>query len=74
MPGKLCNGTPTDQPYISNSRAYCEGRAAAVAGALITTNPHALEPDKSFWDDGWNSYNGGVGTPFQDCCADPGYA
>ncbi len=25
MPGSLCNGVPTDQPYVKRSNSYCRG-------------------------------------------------
>ena len=75
MPSKLCNGQALQTPYLRQSNAYCEGREAATAGAAKTTNPHpdAIE-DHVDWDNGWDSYNGGTGTAFQDCCASPGYS
>lgn len=75
MAGKVCKGDTTN-PKLKESRAYCEGRAAAVAGALISTNPHAdtASADHVAWDAGHASYNGGVGSPeAQDCCADLAY-
>lgn len=75
MAGSLCDGTPTNQPYVNASRAYCEGRAVAVAGGLIGDNPHATgSEDGTAWAKGFNSYNGGVGAAqAQDCCADVAY-
>ena len=75
MAGKHCNGTATDQPYVRESKAYCEGRAAATAGALVGTNPHpATSRDGVLWIAGFDSYAGGVGSALpQDCCADPAY-
>lgn len=32
-----CNGTGTDQPYLRESKAYCEGRALAAAGQQALT-------------------------------------
>lgn len=71
MPGKLCNGT-TDVVLPRNSRAYCEGRAAAVAGALVGTNPHpANTPDNVAWAAGHASHTADPATlPARDCCAD----
>ena len=75
MAGKICKGDTTN-PKIRESRAYCEGRAAATGGALKTTNPHAdtASDDHVAWDSGWDSYAAGVGTALpQDCCADVAY-
>ncbi len=36
MPGKLCNGVAADQPYVNDSKAYCEGRGYATGGGAIT--------------------------------------
>lgn len=77
MAGKLCYGQSNAEvphnPILST--AYCEGRAAAVAGELVTANPHtAGTPEYIAWDNGWDSYNGGVGSPLaRDCCADLAY-
>lgn len=62
MPGKLTMGldslsvgTQSDKSKVA--RAYCEGRAAAAAGALISTNPNTAQgaKDEAFiaWDQGW---------------------
>lgn len=68
---KLCNGVPTDQPIPRNATAYCEGRRAAAAGALVGTNPHALDPDSANWIRGFDSWTADpAGLPVQDCCAD----
>ena len=75
MAGKQCMGN-TDVPNdVALSRAYCEGRNAAYAGDLITTNPHPSgTPAADAWDRGWNSYNAGVGTALpQDCCDKPAF-
>ena len=74
MPGSLCHGEPTDGQVLRQSKAYCEGRSAAVAGTLKANNPFtAGTVEATRWDAGHDSYNGGVGTPFRDCCADLGY-
>ena len=75
MPAKFCNGEANDTPYLRESIAYCEGRTAATTGAAQNTNPHpAGTDDNGYWDAGWLSYNGGLGTPFIDCCPYPGYS
>ena len=62
MPGKLTLGldslsvgTQSDKSKVA--RAYCEGRAAAAAGALIGTNPNTAQGAKevawSSGDQGW---------------------
>ena len=68
---KLCNGVPTDQPTLRESRAYCEGREAAAQGALIGTNPHpASDRDHVLWDSGHASWSADpTGVQTQDCCA-----
>lgn len=75
MPGKLCNGTATDSPKLKESKAYCEGRKAAIDGDALGDNPHPVgESDHDAWDAGHASYAGGVGTALpRDCCADLGY-
>ena len=76
MPGKFCNGVPADQPYVRESRAYCEGREAAYGGAVLGDNPHPVGTrDHDLWDSGHASYAGGVGSPLaQDCCPRPAYS
>ncbi len=67
---KRCNGVATDSPTIRNTVAYCEGRAAAAAGALVGTNPHASEPDATNWANGHESWTADpAGFPSRDCCA-----
>ena len=78
MSGKLCWGTTnaTVVPKDADlARAYCEGRKAAVDSELVTANPHtAGTPEYIAWDDGWDSYNAGVGSALpRDCCADLAY-
>lgn len=72
MSGKVCKGD-TENPKLRESRSYCEGRAAAIAGDLKTTNPHAdtASDDHVAWDDGWDSHGGGTAWA-RDCCADLG--
>ena len=70
--GKQCNGVPTDTPTPRNSRAYCEGRDAAAAGALIGTNPHFDGVDGDNWARGHASWTDDpAGGPPGDCCATP---
>ncbi len=66
-----CDGT-IEVPKLRESKAYCEGRAAAAAGALVGTNPFpATTPDNLAWDRGWDSWGADPSTgPGQDCCAD----
>lgn len=72
--GNRCNGVPLDQPFVNESRAYCEGRAANARGVLKTSNPLAHDPRaEALWDDGWDSWNENpTGGPpgGRDCCAD----
>ena len=51
MAGKLCDGVSTNiQKTPRNSKAYAEGRIAAIAGAADTTNPHAAgTPENVAW-------------------------
>ena len=70
--GNRCNGVGTDQPFVNESRAYCDGRTAAAQGALKATNPFAHDPrNETLWDDGWDSWTAVSGNPpgDQDCCA-----
>ena len=66
-----CNGVETDQPFVNESRAYCDGRTAAAQGALKTTNPLAHDPrGEALWDDGWDSWGADpAGLTQRDCCA-----
>lgn len=58
MAGKLNVGAVTgNQLCRKESRAYTEGRAAKIAGALIGTNPHqANSPASVAWLAGFNQY------------------
>ncbi len=69
--GHRCNGVETDQPFVNESRAYCDGRTAAAQGALKTTNPLAHDPrNEALWDDGWDSWGADpAGLTQRDCCA-----
>jgi hypothetical protein len=74
MSGKLCDGLPDNAPYLRDSKAFCEGRAAAAAGALVDINPH---PDGSQAAVAWSSGHAtwaddpALGPELgQDCCAD----
>lgn len=68
MPGKIC----PDTNRLRESKAYCEGRAAAAAGADVGTNPHpAGSVDGQTWSTGHATWvNDPVLGPGQDCCAD----
>jgi hypothetical protein len=67
----ICNGT-NDVPKLRESKAYCEGRAANAAGALLATNPHPTwSTDHTAWDLGHASWElDPAAGPGQDCCAD----
>jgi hypothetical protein len=68
-----CDGSthPNQHVGIVNTKAYCEGRAAAVAGDLLSTNPHQAGSEaNAAWAAGWGSHLGGAALA-QDCCADP---
>ena len=69
--GNRCNGVGTDQPFVNESRAYCDGRTAAAQGADKTTNPFAHDPrNETLWDDGWDSWGADpTGLTQRDCCA-----
>jgi hypothetical protein len=47
MPGKLCYGSADGGFHPVLSKAYCEGRAAEAAGALIGTDPHVADSPAS---------------------------
>lgn len=49
--------------------AYCAGRAAAIAGSVITANPHTTDsPNWVAWRSGWVSFVS-TGTVVEwDCC------
>lgn len=66
-----CSGKPSDQPTVRETKAYCEGRDAAAAGALEGTNPHqAGTRDELLWDNGFSSWaEDPANLPDQDCCA-----
>ena len=74
MAGKLCSGVATDQPTLRESRAYAEGRAAAIAGGLVTDNPEdgLGSPAEAAWDRGFASEaEDPAGWPLgQDCVAE----
>ena len=68
MPGKLTLGLDalsvgTQSGKSKVAKAYCEGRAASAAGALIGTNPNAIEAPKGeafiAWDQGWTDEDSG---------------
>ena len=75
MAGKICTGDGDRSgapPSISESRAFCEGRAAQIAGDLIGTNPYAsmgaaMALEDAAWDRGHAA--GTAGDP-KGCCAE----
>ena len=72
MPGKSCSGIWNDvNPRPGLARAHCEGRDAAAAGALDTTNPHeAGSEGAAMWAVGFASWDEGDPATFlRDCCA-----
>jgi hypothetical protein len=70
MTAKLCHGVATDTQRLKKSNAYCEGREAAAAGALVGTNPHALAEDAAVWEAGFDSWTEDPsGVTVVDCCA-----
>lgn len=75
MSNRCDGGTSTGPVPLVQSKAYCEGRAHAVAGGLVGDDPHPSGSDASTaWVAGFNSYNAGVGTALaRDCCADLAY-
>lgn len=67
MPGKLYMGLDALDPGTQSNKnavakAYCEGRAASAAGALITTNPDSDPKGETFvaWDQGWTDEDTGA--------------
>lgn len=74
MAGKICTGVKDNTgapPVIKESRAFCEGRAAQIAGDLIGTNPYtaqgaAMDIEKQAWDRGHNS---ATAAEPKGCCA-----
>ena len=71
MPGKRCHGEAAGAIPIKESKAYCEGRGAAAAGALVGTNPHAATSvDGLAWIRGHESWTADPAGVPGDCCAD----
>ena len=71
MAGKICIGSNVVPNDPALSRAYCEGRTAAAAGALIGTNPHpANTPANTIWGLGHQSWAADPAGVPRDCCAD----
>ena len=70
-PGKLCDGTTENAAKpIKDSKAYCEGRAAAAAGALVGTNPHLDGSDAATaWAAGHGSWAENPAGVARDCCS-----
>ena len=67
----LCDGLGGGPPQLKNSRAYCEGREAAVAGALVGTNPHAAGSEAATsWANGHATWSTDPSLGGPDCCAD----
>ena len=64
MPGKLCNGVATDQPYINRSRAYCEGFSYRLGDTAANrpkiNNPYGTDQATASadWDLGWDNCDG----------------
>ena len=57
---------------VKESRAYCEGRKAAIDGGTTGDNPHPVgEMDHDAWDAGFASHGGGTAWD-QDNCPDLG--
>ena len=72
MAGKMCSGTNVVPSDPKESKAYCEGRRAAIDGALIGDNPlPSGSPSAIAWGLGFQSVGGGAALP-RDCCADLG--
>ena len=73
MSGKQCIGTNTVPNDPALSKAYCEGRIAAIQGwPGAVQNPHPDgTPANEVWARGMMSYNGPSGDPLPvDCCAE----
>ncbi len=85
MPGKHCNGKPTDQPYVKNSQAYCEGQRYRRQGNRATypkaNNPYPATSQpvaKADWDRGWDAVDAKAGSTLTaddvKCCDGIGIA
>lgn len=82
MPGSLCNGKDTDQPYINRSRAYCQGFLYRLGGTAAarpkTNNPYGADQEtaKVDWDLGWDTCDGAANTTLtravSGCCPGEG--
>ena len=71
MAGKMCMGTTSVPRSPKLSHAYCEGRQAAAAGALIGTNPHTIAGEAATaWAAGHTSWTADPAGVAGDCCAD----
>ncbi len=61
MPGTLCNGVDTDQPYINRSRAYCQGFLYRLEGTENSrpkaNNPYGTDQAtaQADWNRGWDN-------------------
>ena len=75
MSGKLCAGGAISQPKLRQSKAYCQGRAAAIAGDTIDQSPYDDRGDRASnlaWYSGYYSAIEGAPEFFlRDCCAEP---
>ncbi len=79
MPGQWCNGVDTDQPYVIESRAYCEGMAYRQGGTAVqrpkTDNPFPTwdTVNRANWDRGWDvadaAAGGTISAANAGCCA-----
>lgn len=61
MPGKFCNGKPTEQPFVKESQAYCEGMAYRAGGTAVqrpvTDDPYGNDRpvESAAWIRGWSA-------------------
>lgn len=85
MPGVLCNGVGTDQPYVKDAHAYCEGqiyrRGGTRAERPSTDNPHSQTGNPvayADWNRGWQKVDDANGTTLTradvGCCDGAGIA
>ncbi len=61
----------TDYAFAPRTaRAFCLGRAASAASALITANPFAVTTEREnyyAWRAGWTNHNGGAAASTTSC-------
>ena len=79
MPGVYCNGKPTEQPFVKESQAFCEGMAYRVGGTgvqrPVTDDPYgtARPTESTAWQRGWAVADANAGGTIPDvevaCCA-----